>query len=141
MKRILTMIMLLAILIPVPSASAQSSGTTCADFTYQEEAQRAFDEGEGQRSQAYMTGMDQDNDGIACEHLPSEPAFYQTVWFWLVVAVLIALAIAAFWWRGKVRAANARRNEPVLFPGRTASEEVEDDLALLKADRDLRNEE
>lgn len=34
----------------------------CADFTYQQEAQSAYEDGEDQ--------LDADNDGLACEHLP-----------------------------------------------------------------------
>ena len=45
------------------SASAQTA--VCDDFTYQEEAQAAL---------AANPGLDGDNDGIACEDLPSNPA-------------------------------------------------------------------
>lgn len=41
------------------------TGRTCSDFTYQQEAQAAYEGGAGQ--------LDGDNDGIACEELPSRP--------------------------------------------------------------------
>jgi Excalibur calcium-binding domain len=40
----------------------------CSDFTYQEEAQAVFD-----RDPSDPNNLDADNDGIACESLPSRP--------------------------------------------------------------------
>jgi hypothetical protein len=51
-------------------AFAQSSDLyDCPDFTYQEEAQAIYDQ---DPSDPY--GLDGDNDGIACEDLPSRGA-------------------------------------------------------------------
>lgn len=50
-----------------PAAQAKTTGTTCDDFTYQEQAQAAFD--------ANPTGLarfDRDKDGKACENRPSQ---------------------------------------------------------------------
>lgn len=82
-----------------------------------------------------MTGMDEDNDGIACEHLSSQLVFYETLWFRILIGAIVVLGVVGLWWSRKVKAANATRNEPVLFPGRSSTEEVEDQLALLKADK------
>src|SRR5690606_27825450 len=109
--------------------------TTCDDFTYQQDAQEAWDRGEGRPRPDYLTGMDEDNDGIACEHLPNPAAFYETIWFWLSIGVVVAIGIIAIWWKRKAKAANATQDGTVLFPGRSSTEEVEDELALLKADK------
>ena len=79
--------------------------------------------------------MDEDNDGKACEHLPDKPAFFETAWFRVAIGVAVALGLVGFWWSRKVKAAKADRAMDYLFPGRTRAEEVEDELALLKADR------
>jgi hypothetical protein len=53
-----------------PRGPSGADGTyNCPDFDYQEEAQ-AFFEAEGGPSQD-THGLDSDNDGIACENLPS----------------------------------------------------------------------
>lgn len=135
MKPLLLITVLLASLLWMPTVSAQSGSTTCDDFTYQEDAQAAWDDGEGRARADYMTGMDEDGDGKACEHLPGKPPFWQSIWFALGVLTLLIIAGAGLWWRGKVKAANADRATDYLFPGRTSTEEVEDELALLKADR------
>src|SRR3569623_449722 len=44
------------------SSSSNSSGLTCSQFTYQEDAQEAYRSG--------ATQLDGDNDGVACESLP-----------------------------------------------------------------------
>ncbi|MCI0849936.1 MAG: excalibur calcium-binding domain-containing protein, partial [Chloroflexi bacterium] len=49
-------------------ASAQDI-YNCDDFTYQEEAQDVLD-----ADPSDPNGLDGDNDGIACEALPSQPA-------------------------------------------------------------------
>ena len=49
-------------------ASAQDI-YNCDDFTYQEEAQAVYD-----ADTSDPNGLDGDNDGIACEALPSQPA-------------------------------------------------------------------
>lgn len=49
-------------------ASAQDV-YNCDDFTYQEEAQAVYD-----ADTSDPNGLDGDNDGIACEALPSQPA-------------------------------------------------------------------
>lgn len=48
---------------------AQAQDLNCSDFTYQEEAQAALDGGA-----PGSAGLDGDDDGIACEHLPSQGA-------------------------------------------------------------------
>jgi Excalibur calcium-binding domain len=44
------------------ASSGGNSASTCASFTYQQDAQAAFNAG--------ATQLDGDNDGIACEELP-----------------------------------------------------------------------
>lgn len=52
---------------------AYNTDKTCADFTYQEDAQEYYDDGGGRPTSDYF-GMDQDGDGIACETLPPRPS-------------------------------------------------------------------
>lgn len=133
-------IVLVALLATVHLPVAAQDSTTCEDFQYQEDAQTAWDAGEGRPRADYMTGMDEDNDGIACEHLPSKPSFWQTIWFWVGTGIIAALTGGAIWWSRKVKAANEDRATDYLFPGRSSAEEVEDELALLKADRAIEND-
>ena len=129
------LVTLFVLVFPPMSTNAQSATTTCDDFTYQQDAQEAWDRGEGRPRPDYLTGMDEDNDGIACEHLPNPAAFYETIWFWLVISVVVVIVVIGIWWKRTVKAANPTRDGTVLFPGRTSTEEVEDELALLKADK------
>ena len=129
------LVTLFVLVFPPMSTNAQSATTTCDDFTYQQDAQEAWDRGEGRPRPDYLSGMDEDNDGIACEHLPNPAAFYETIWFWLSIGVFVVIGIIAIWWKRKVKAANTTRDGTVLFPGRSSTEEVEDELALLKADK------
>ena len=129
------LVTLFALVFPSISTNAQSATTTCDDFTYQQDAQEAWDRGEGRPRPDYLSGMDEDNDGIACEHLSNPAAFYETIWFWLSIGVVVVIGLIAICWKRKVKAANATRDGTVLFPGRTSTEEVEDELALLKADK------
>ena len=55
-----------ALFAAAPMAIAQDKD--CGDFTYQEEAQAVFDAVPGDPNR-----LDADNDGIACEELPSRP--------------------------------------------------------------------
>ncbi|WP_116114945.1 excalibur calcium-binding domain-containing protein [Amycolatopsis ruanii] len=58
----------IALLGPAPAVFAQPTDKyDCSDFTYQEEAQAVLDQ---DRSDPY--GLDDDNDGKACETLPSK---------------------------------------------------------------------
>lgn len=130
-----------ALLAPGSSSRAQTDSATCDDFTYQEDAQEAWNRGEGRPRPDYMTGMDEDNDGIACEHLPNNLAFYQTLWFWTGLGLIAVFAGVGYWRIRKVKATHATRDEVVLFPGRSGREEVEDELALLKADKAIDDDE
>jgi hypothetical protein len=50
-----------------PAAPAQEGGDlNCADFEFQEDAQAVYDQ-----DPSDPNGLDGDNDGIACEELPS----------------------------------------------------------------------
>jgi hypothetical protein len=49
----------------VPSASAQEDLYDCPDFEYQEDAQAVYD-----RDPSDPYGLDDDDDGIACDQLP-----------------------------------------------------------------------
>lgn len=116
------------------SASAQDT-TICEDFAYQERAQEAWDRGEGRPRPDYLAGMDEDGDGIACEHLASEPVFGEILWSSVAIVVIGILGFVGFRWRRRAKAPAITPGEVPLFPGRTAAEEVEDELALLKADQ------
>src|SRR5215217_5971316 len=61
-----TIVLLMLTLLLTPPAFAQTDRYDCPDFTYQEEAQAVYEQ---DRSDPY--GLDGDNDGIACEDLPS----------------------------------------------------------------------
>lgn len=128
------MIIFVGVVASASAASAQDS-TICEDFAYQEQAQQAWDSGEGRPRPGYLSGMDEDGDGIACEHLPSEPVFGQVLWSSVAIVVIAILGGIGYWWTRRVKPTETQREEVRLFPGRTATEEVEDELALLKADQ------
>ncbi len=56
-----------SIMFLAPPAQA-NHGLNCPDFEFQEDAQEFFD-----RDRSDPEGLDRDNDGIACENLPSRP--------------------------------------------------------------------
>lgn len=89
--------------------------TTCGDFEYQQDAQKFFDQGGG-RPQDWYGGMDQDNDGIACENLPGKPLIRQS-WFMPIVGVFGAavVGVGAFFLR-------SRRKTIATFPPVIAQE-------------------
>lgn len=60
-----------------PALHSAQSIQTCDDFAYQDDAQKFYESGGG-RPQDWYGGMDQDNDGVACEHLPAKPLYLKT---------------------------------------------------------------
>lgn len=83
---------------------------TCADFKYQEDAQAFFDSGGG-RPESWYGGMDQDNDGIACEDLPEKPLFLKTVFQAGVGIVGLAALSGAGWYIRAYRAKASSENK------------------------------
>lgn len=68
MKRLLYLVALslVAALVLAPPALAQTGDLDCADFATQEEAQGVFD-----ADTSDPNGLDADDDGVACEELPT----------------------------------------------------------------------
>ena len=60
-KLLLPLLLVVPLLASCDDSNPLTSGKRCDDFDSQEDAQRAFENGK--------TGLDGDNDGIACEHL------------------------------------------------------------------------
>lgn len=82
---------------------AMAGAVTCADFATQPEAQRYFDDRGGDRD-SNIDDLDDDHDGIPCEHLPgglgevAETGVLARLWVPLLVgAAVIAGGAAAVW--------------------------------------------
>lgn len=84
------------------------SAAICADFASQSEAQNYFDSRGGSSTNNVDT-LDEDNDGIPCEHLPGgstgEEGFLARMWLPLVVggAVLIGGGVAVYLLRSRTK--------------------------------------
>lgn len=62
MKRAILVSLIIAASVAIPTGAAQAA--RCSDFTHQEDAQAFY-------AQNNTGTLDRDNDGIACEALPS----------------------------------------------------------------------
>lgn len=124
---------LLYLLLP-SSAAGQEASHRCEDYATQGEAQAAFD-----RDPDRLWELDDDGDGIACEHLPvAEDDGASPIFPWLAGGVLIAGGAAG------VLLARKRASRQALSPSPPApvsthpeyDPEVELELELIKAEQD-----
>lgn len=115
------------------SASAQEASNLCEDYATQQEAQAAFD-----RKPDRMWELDDDGDGIACEHLPSTSGDGASVFPWIAGGVLVIGAAAGT----MIARRRTMRPEPAPDPQGAAGiypeydPELELELQLLEAERD-----
>jgi hypothetical protein len=108
--------------------TAQGVAARCEDYASQDEAQRAFD-----RDPERFRDLDNDGDGIACEHLIGDPDASGSALPWFLgSALLIGLAAGAGVWMMR-----RRRSTPAALPAPSIAPEydtgVEIELAALKA--------
>lgn len=126
--------MIVALLAALPSsASAQEASNLCEDYATQQEAQAAFD-----RAPERLWELDDDGDGIACEHLPSTSGGGASVFPWIAGGVLV-IGAAAGVVLARRRTAHAEpapdaQGAAGIYP--EYDPELELELQLLEAERD-----
>ena len=134
MRAIHGVIVILALLAALPfPASAQEASHRCEDYATRDDAQAAFD-----RDPERMWELDDDGDGIACEHLPAASASGASVFPWIAGGVLVLGAVAG------VLLARRRSSRPTPAPETPVpagihpeyDPEVELELQLIRAERD-----
>lgn len=129
-------LVMVALLAALPSfAYAQDASHRCEEYATQDEAQAAFD-----RDPERMWELDDDGDGVACEHLPPAAGDGASIFPWIAGGVLVLGAAAG------VVLARRRSSSPAPEPSAEPQElanihleydpEVELELELIRAERD-----
>lgn len=131
-RRAVLVVLLLVSLLPV-ATSAQPASQHCEQYTTQEEAQAEFD-----ADPVTFRDLDDDNDGIACEHLPSTSANEgPSPMPWIIGSAMLVGGIALIiLWRQRRSVPPARLPDTPMDTAPAYDLGVEIDLAALKARQD-----
>lgn len=136
-RAILVALALFLVLLPSP-AIAQKASQRCEDYATQEDAQAAFDS----NPERYRE-LDDDGDGIACEHLPAESNTDDSSLFpWVAGGVLIAGAAGGIMLAmRRMTRKEAPAEKPVTANHHPEYDpELELELELIKAEQDHTND-
>lgn len=133
-KRLLLLLMSSVALLFLPSpAMAQEASHRCEDYATQQDAQAAFDRDPGR-----LWELDDDGDGIACEHLPAA-AGDSSLFPWIAGGVLVTGAAAGVLLaRRRTSPSRPQSTTTPSIPVNTHPEydpEVELELELIKAEQ------